>query len=98
MQGPQQVLGRSPCGGTCPWSWAEPPPLQGSLHPCFPRTMVAPGLPSYLELSLGAVPGARPLRGPGGAKVWGVARQVVPVPGEMAGGSGVYRGPGTQKL
>lgn len=61
----------------------------------FPQNCGGPDQPSDLELSLRAVPGARPLRGPGGAKVWGVARQVVPVPGEMAGGSGVYRGPGT---
>lgn len=60
--------------------------------------MAGPGLPPLLELSLRAVPGVRPPRGPGGAKVWGVARQVVPVPGEMAGGSGVCRGPGTQDL
>lgn len=69
-------------------------PLPASLHPCFTGAVAGLGLPSHLELSLGAVPGVRPLRGPGGAKVWGVARQVVPVPGEMEGGSGVCRGPG----
>lgn len=65
----------------------------GSLHPCFTGTMAGPGLPSHLELSLRAVPGVRPLRGPGGAKVWAWCGRWCPVPGEMAGGVRCLQGP-----
>lgn len=88
MQGPQQVLGRSPCGGTCPWSWAEPQlRMADGIGLAAPAWVPAPlshrsyGRP-WPSLSLGAESqgcswGEAPER-PRWCQGLGVARQVVP--------------------